>query len=191
MTPLCLWVWDTLIALPTALLCLLPTMLLHGYDLRSLHGLLNLLHRVPCGIVLQRWLIQWVSPYASTIRPHVTHLTSNHHCTVEMRDWPWLRNPYSSLHACAVANLVELTAGLAMWSLLEHHPQLRGIPTRIDCHYTKKARGTLTAQANTTATDLEPGTHECLVTVRDAQAQLVCQATVYWQLSEKNKPKSI
>ena len=170
--------WDAvtlLIALPCAVILLT----VRAFDFTTLPGLFQFLDKVPCGVALQRLLIRLCSPYAATIRCEILQLTETS-CFVRMDDWPWLRNPFRSVHAVAIGNLAELTSGLAMLSALEG-TALRGIPTRIDCHYLRKARGRLLASC-ALESPLAPGTYKCSVRVLNAQMEKVCEASVEWCL---------
>ena len=60
------------------------------------------------------------------------------YCLVSMRDSFWVRNPFKSIHAVALANLGELASGLAVLSLLEQNPKQKGIVTLISAKYLKK-----------------------------------------------------
>lgn len=57
-----------------------------------------------------------------------------------MDELPWLKNPFNSIHAIALANLGELTSGLCLTSLFQHL-KLKGIPVKIETIYIRKAKG--------------------------------------------------
>jgi hypothetical protein len=67
-----------------------------------------------------------------------------------MPDLLWLRNPYQSLHACALANLAETMTGISMISLLQYKKGIKGIPTKLEIEYYKKSRGTILCEATGT-----------------------------------------
>lgn len=175
-----LFLWDTVSVL-IAITCAVPLTFIRGaYSITTLPDLVHFLRGIPCGQSLQRFLIMFVSPYAATIRCRITKLTHNT-CVAEMDDWPWLRNPFASVHAVAIANLAELTSGLAMISAL-HAKGLRGIPTRIDCRYWRKARGSLLATCSVSVPE-KPGLYKCFVNVLDQQHFVVCEAAVEWTVA--------
>ena len=60
-------------------------------------------------------------------------------------DRPWLRNPFSCVHALALANLGEFSSGMLMVNWLAYHKDKRGIPIKIETEYLKKARGKILA----------------------------------------------
>lgn len=66
-----------------------------------------------------------------------------------MRDTYWVRNPFKSIHAAALINLGEACTGLAMLSWMEkHNNEYKGIVTKIEATYYKKARGVIRADTN-------------------------------------------
>lgn len=99
---------------------------------------------IPMGRILMSGCIGMFAPYTSSIGAFVEDI-SEHNCTVSMHDYPWLRNPFQSLHALALANLGESASGIAMICQLEKHRNIKGIPIKISTSYYKKARGTITA----------------------------------------------
>ncbi len=70
-----------------------------------------------------------VAPYSSSISARILKLTKEE-SVVAISDLPWLRNPFNSVHAIALANLAELASGLGVMTAMQHAKGVRGIVTR-------------------------------------------------------------
>ena len=70
-----------------------------------------------------------VAPYSSSISARILKLTKEE-SVVMINDLPWLRNPFNSVHAIALANLAELASGLGVMTAMQHAKGVRGIITR-------------------------------------------------------------
>jgi len=139
---------------------------------------------VPGGRTLFSKAIGFVAPYTGTIRPHVAELREGY-SRVQMEDRRRVRNHLNSIHAMALTNLGEVASGLAVvYSLPDH---LRGILTGFEIDYEKKARGTLTAEADLALPDVEEGEQELEVpvTTRDTDHDIVTRATARWLIGPK------
>ncbi|MBN8547916.1 MAG: DUF4442 domain-containing protein [Deltaproteobacteria bacterium] len=136
------------------------------------------------GTALGRWffarLLFWMVPYSGSIGASIVSLEPGH-VVVQLRDRRAVRNHLSSIHAMALANLCELTSGLAMLTALPK--DARGILTGFSVQYHKKARGMLRAEtrvapiASAQAQELQ-----VQVEARDESGACVTQATAQWKI---------
>ena len=168
------FVLGTLIALPF----LIATRPKRHFDLVSV------LAPLPLGIYVFSGIIGFYAPYSATIAATVLELNPKK-CVVTFGDWPWLRNPFSSVHAVALANAGELSSGLLMVSALQK-TKLRAIPNSISTTYLKKARGTIKAVSE--AVTLEEGKTkdvEVSASLYDSKGVLVAVTKVCWAVSPR------
>jgi acyl-coenzyme A thioesterase PaaI-like protein len=135
---------------------------------------------LPGGRSLFSRLIGFMAPYSGTIGARVELLEPGH-AVLAMRDRHAVRNHLNSVHAIALANLAELTSGLAMMAGLPEGA--RGIPTGLSITYLKKARGPLTAEARFPLPDFSSDSEQQLeAEVRDQAGDVVAKAVVHWKI---------
>ncbi|HBN53958.1 MAG TPA: DUF4442 domain-containing protein [Stenotrophomonas sp.] len=95
-----------------------------------------------------RWLftraVCFKAPYFASISPRITLLEAGR-CEGTLADRRKVRNHIGTVHAIALCNLAELTAGLMVDASLP--AGMRWIPKGMDVRYQAKARGTLKAVA--------------------------------------------
>jgi len=135
---------------------------------------------LPGGKQVFNWLLWWLIPYTGSVRPHVLELRPGY-AKVRMADRRAVRNHLNSIHAVALANLAEVTSGLAATTGLP--ASARGIPTTLSIAYLKKARGTLTAEARCEIPDSSrDAEHDFESVISNAAGEVVARATVRWRI---------
>lgn len=163
-------------------------------SLRKFTDLFLFLNNLPLGGEVFSSIIYFFAPYSTNIGCTVQDITLKDQIlssTITMEDRPWLRNPFGSIHAIALANLGELTSGLCLTSAMQHIP-LKGIPIKINIEYYKKARGRITGcckipmatLASITATEY---TVETILT--DSKGVEVAKSFITWSLKVKESKK--
>lgn len=120
-------------------------------------------------------------PYTGTIHPEILQVEPGH-ARVQMRDRRMVRNHLNSVHAVALANLGELTTGLAMTATLP--PDIRSILVALHVEFRKKARGTLTAECRC-AVPVVTQTTDVQVrgSITNAANEIVAEVIATWRLS--------
>ena len=151
---------------------------------------LNILWKRFGGSAAGRWifdrLLRHNVPYSGSINPQVKKLSPGF-AEVNMQDKHKLRNHLQCIHAIALANLGELTSGLAMLSALS--PSTRAIVSHFEMEYIKKARGTLTAAGVAKPPERITKPTRVLVhaEIENQQGEIVAVAHVMWHLSPKER----
>ena len=135
---------------------------------------------LPGGKTLFSLLVGWMAPYSGTMGARVAELEPGW-CRVTLRDRRRVRNHLASVHAMALANLAEMTSGLAV--LVGLPPGVQGIVTGFSISYQRKARGLLTADCRVSGLDVTTEQeYEAGVAITDAQGDVVARATARWRL---------
>lgn len=138
------------------------------------------LEPLPGGRFLFTCVVRWMIPYTGSVWPRVEVLEPGH-AKIAIRQRRRLEQHLGSIHAIALANVAEFASGAAMSTALP--PGYRGIVTKMQLEYFKKARGMVTAEARTVLPDLShEGEHDFVAEVRDEAGDVVAKATVTWRL---------
>lgn len=133
---------------------------------------------LPAGKWIFSRLLGFTVPYTGSVRPRVEELRPGY-ARVSMRDRRAVRNHLHSIHAIALANLAEVTSGLAM--IVGLPDDSRSIVTGFAVEYLKKARGPLRAECSTTPVDASvEREHAIESVVRDSAGDVVVKATARW-----------
>ena len=106
------------------------------------------LYRRLTSLPLGRWLygrlICFKAPYFATIAPKFVALEPGR-CAVDIRDRRRVHNHIGTVHAIALCNAAELTAG--MMTDVTIPPSMRWIPKGMTVEYLAKAKGAMHAEA--------------------------------------------
>ncbi len=161
-----------------------------GYSSIANHcALYAFLKTLPLGIYTYSGLTGFFAPYSGSVNPIVTRFTMSE-CEVTMNDHAWLRNPFQSIHALALANLGELSSGMLMVSNIQQHRSVVGIPVRISSQYFKKARGKITAKCKLDSFGAlirdKPKETEVHAELLDETMSVVARTTVTWSFRYKD-----
>ena len=144
-------------------------------------GLWRQLHALPGGSWVFSRCLGLIVPYTGSIGAHVRELRPGF-ARVTMRDRRALRNHLGSIHAVALANLGEVTSGLALLASLP--PEVRSIPVALSIDFLKKARGPLQCVCSCTSPAIVATLEQDVTAgISDAAGDIVAQVRVRWRLS--------
>lgn len=143
--------------------------------------------RWPAGHWLFSRMVCFKAPYFATIAPRFVALQPGR-CEVRMPDRRRVHNHIGTVHAIALCNLAELSAGVMTEATLP--PGMRWIPRGMSVSYLKKAAGTMHATATRDSAAVESANgYEWPVTVRvvDPAGDEVFQARITMWLSPRHR----
>lgn len=136
---------------------------------------------LPGGRWLFSRLLGRMVPYSATLGALVVQFDPGH-VRVRLPDRRAVRNHLRSVHAIALANLGELTTGLALLGALP--TSVRGILVGLEVTYHKKARGRLEAEARCEVPVVRaPSEHVIEAPIRDVHDDVVATVRARWLLS--------
>ena len=124
-----------------------------------------------------------LAAYTGTIKALVTDLKPGH-CISFLKERNKNKNHLKSIHAVALINLGEMTSGLAVLSGMTS--QVRGILTKMEMQYIKKAKGDLTAECICEIPEVQDSLEYSVTTqIMDFSGEIVAVGTFHWLLSRK------
>ena len=145
-------------------------------DRNLVRDLWDRLSPLPGGKRVFSKLVGRTAPYTGTIRARVVQLEKGR-ARVQMKDRSGLRNHLRSVHAVALANLVELTGNLAL--VYSMPDDARFIVAGMDLDYVKKARGTIEGRCDCPVPESnERREYLVPVTLHDETGEVVVRGTL-------------
>ncbi len=138
------------------------------------------LHTKPGGKLLFSFLVGRVVPYSGSIGAFVEELRPGYAC-LTLKDRRKVRNHLGSVHAIALANLGELTTGLAAMAGMP--AKTRGILRGLEVSFEKKARGRLISTCSCTSEVVAPEAnteYSFQAEIRDQAGDIVALITTLW-----------
>jgi acyl-coenzyme A thioesterase PaaI-like protein len=119
-------------------------------------------------------------PYSGSVRPEILELAPGR-AVIAIADRRAVRNHLDSVHAVALANLGEMSTGLALTFGMP--AAARSILVLLSCEYLKKARGRLVATCEAPAVaSTEARDYEVVSVIRDEHGDTVARARAVWKV---------
>lgn len=147
----------------------------------QLLGLWRRLAPLPGGDWIFSRCLGLMVPYTGSIGANVRELRPGF-ARVTLRDHRAVRNHLGSIHAVALANLGEVTSGLALITSLP--PGIRSIAVALSIDFLKKARGRLESECTCSAPAVTASVeHDIAADIRDQAGDVVARVRVRWRLS--------
>jgi acyl-coenzyme A thioesterase PaaI-like protein len=153
----------------------------------SVLSLYRRITRWPAGHWIFSRLVCFRAPYFATIAPRFVALAPGR-CEVRIRDRRRVHNHIGTVHAIALCNLAELSAGVMTDATIP--ADMRWIPKGMTVEYLKKAVGTMHGIATPElATPVPDGGHEWPVRVEvvDSADETVFRARVLMWVSPRKR----
>ncbi|MCF6288640.1 MAG: DUF4442 domain-containing protein [Proteobacteria bacterium] len=137
----------------------------------------------PFGKFLFSRAVGKMAAYTGSIKALITDLKPGH-CQSFLKERNSNKNHLRSIHAVALINLGELTSGLAVLSGMTN--DIRGILTKMEMEYKKKAKGNLTATCICDIPQVQEELNYTVQTIiKDLSGDVVAVGTFYWLLSKQ------
>jgi len=119
-------------------------------------------------------------PYSGTVSPEILELVPGR-AVIAIGDRRRVRNHLRCVHAIALANLGEMSTGLALGFGMPKGS--RSILVRVSCDYLRKARGRLVATAEAPAVaSAETRDYEVTSVIRDGKGEVVATTVAVWRV---------
>ena len=142
--------------------------------------------KLPMGKFIFSRILGMTIPYTGSIKAHVESLEPGR-AVVVLADRRRVRNHLDSVHAIALANMAELSTGLAMISGLPHG--VNAILVGLTVSYEKKARGELRAECQCSVPRGDVRQEVAIDTeITDQNGDVVTRATATWLVGPRQAP---
>jgi acyl-coenzyme A thioesterase PaaI-like protein len=144
---------------------------------------LRRLQRIPGHHLLFRVGIAWAAPYSATIRPRILCAAPGH-LEIGLRKRRAVTNHLGTVHAAALANLMELCGSLAVQLVIP--ATARWIPAGLDIRYLRKGRTDVRAVCAFTPPDWQRDQDwPVTIQVLDATDALIAEAVLHMRIGPK------